>query len=434
MKRIVIVGAGAGGLPLAGWLGERYRNSLDVSVTLVDKSLSHVWKPLLHEYAVGTLTSNDDEINLFAHSQQHGYEFVFGEMNGLDQQSKTICLSRFSDAAGEEVLPERSLDYDILVLAVGSTCNDFGVEGVREHAIMLDDKVAAERFHQEFIHYLLRGEATQREPQGKASNIVIVGAGATGVELAAQIQEVITDAKRFGLRHYDRDNTRVILLEAMTRCVPGLSDKISQRVAATLKRVGIDLRTGQQVARLTEKQVEIRDADPIDADLIVWAAGISGHPWLDQLGLPVNERHQLRAHQTLQSTGDENIFVMGDCASIEYDIDGEHTVVPALAQAAFQQAEFLRRAIPEFLESGEIRRQYAFTHRGSLITVARHDAAGTIMGKYIQSLGLYGLTARLAYLSLYRRHQLSVLGIWQTGIALLKNALRTTPGSKLKLH
>lgn len=432
-QRILIVGAGAGGLPLAGWLGKRYRKNPDVTITLVDKSLSHVWKPLLHEHAVGTLTSNDDEINLFAHSQQCGYEFVFGEMEALDREAKQIQLAAFRDVDGNEVLPTRHLNYDMLVISTGSTCNDFGVDGVKQHTIMLDDKPAAEKFHRAFIHYLLQGESRAARDSSQ-SNIVIVGAGATGVELAAQIQEVINEAHSYGLRHYQRDKTKVILLEAMGRCVPGLGENISQRVSSTLDKMGIELKTGQQVARITDGKIEIDGGPEIEADLIVWAAGIEAHAWQEQLGLDTNEKHQIRVKRTLQTVTDDAIFAMGDCAGIEYESEGKTVVVPALAQAAFQQAGFLRHAIPEWIERGRIDDEYTFTHRASLVTVASQDVSGNIMGKYIQSLGVYGLFARVAYLSLYRRHQLSVLGFWQTLIAMAKNALSVTPGSKLKLH
>ncbi len=436
-RNILIIGAGAGGLPLAGWLGRHYRNNANVTVTLVDRSLSHVWKPLLHEYAVGTLTSNDDEINLFAHSQQWGYEFVFGAMEAIDGDAKQVQLAAHIDADGNEVLPIRRVDYDVLVLATGSTCSDFGIEGVAEYTIKLDDKPAAEGFHRNFIHYLLRGESREAHEDAEGlhqRNIVIVGAGATGVELAAQIQDVVNNIRSFGLRHYPREDTRVILLEAASRCVPGLGTSISDRVAATLAKMGVDLRTGQQVARVGEHSIEIEGEPAIEADLIVWAAGIEAQSWQDSLGLETNGKHQIRVEQTLQTTADENIFAMGDCAGIEYESDGGTVTVPPLAQAAFQQAQYLRRAIPQWLDEGDIATPFTFRQRGSLVTVASEDASGTIMGKYIQSLGIYGLLARIAYLSLYRRHQLAVLGPWQTLAALTRNALSASPGSRLKLH
>ena len=436
-KNILIVGADAGGLPLAGWLGRRYRKHPNVTVTLVDRSLSHVWKPLLHEYAVGTLTSNDDEINLFAHSQQWGYEFVFGAMEAIDRDAKQVQLAAHIDADGAEVLPTRRVDYDVLVIATGSTCSDFGIDGVAENTIKLDDKPAAENFHREFIHYLLRGESREAHKEAdelRQRSIVIVGAGATGVELAAQIQEVINNIRNFGLRHYPREDTRVILLEAAERCVPGLGTNISNRVAETLDRMGVDLRTGKQVARMGKHSIEIEGEAAIAADLIVWAAGIEAYSWQEGLDLETNGKHQIRVERSLQSTTDPNIFAMGDCAGIEYESGDGTVTVPPLAQAAFQQAQYLRRAIPQWLNEGDITMPFTFRQRGSLVTVASEDASGNIMGKYIQSLGIYGLLARIAYLSLYRRHQLAVLGPWQTLAALVRNALSASPGSRLKLH
>ena len=156
---IVVVGGGAGGLVLATKLGNRLGRRGEARITLVDCALTHIWKPLLHEVAAGTLRADTDGLDYFAHARAHHFVFELGEMRGLDRARRELILGPVTDASGAELVPGRRLGYDTLVIAVGSVLNDFGVPGVREHCLFLDSPAEAERIHQQVFGRFLRGHA-----------------------------------------------------------------------------------------------------------------------------------------------------------------------------------------------------------------------------------------------------------------------------------
>lgn len=153
--------AGAGGLELATRLGKTLGKRGKASVTLVDANLTHIWKPLLHEVAAGSLNSSEDELNYVAQAKWNHFQFQLGRMSGLDRELKKISLSATLDENGQELVPARELGYDTLVIAVGSTTNDFGTKGAAEHCL-LDTRKQAEKFHQQLLNHYLRAHAGQR--------------------------------------------------------------------------------------------------------------------------------------------------------------------------------------------------------------------------------------------------------------------------------
>ena len=186
--RIIIVGGGAGGLELATSLGHKLGRHGLARIILVDACLTHIWKPLLHEVAAGTINSYEDELNYFAHGAKNNFEFQLGRMDRIDRERKRIHLAALTDAADAEIAPGRDVSYDTLIIAIGSTANDFGTPGAREHCVFLDSRAQADRFQSQLLNMYLQAHAL---PEGSAEkpelNIAIVGAGATGVELAAEL-------------------------------------------------------------------------------------------------------------------------------------------------------------------------------------------------------------------------------------------------------
>jgi NADH dehydrogenase len=158
LHRIVIVGGGAGGLELATSLGEKLGRKGRASILLVDRGRTHLWKPLLHRVAAGTMDDNDHEIDYLAQARWHGFRFQQGTLEGVDRERRCIRLSRFIDTEGSEVLPAREVPYDTLVIAVGSQSNDFGTPGAAQHAIALDTVAQAARFHARLLNACLRAD------------------------------------------------------------------------------------------------------------------------------------------------------------------------------------------------------------------------------------------------------------------------------------
>lgn len=211
--RIVVVGGGAGGLELATRLGDKLGKRRAARVVLVDRNPTHIWKPLLHEVAAGSMDPNTHQLEYAAQARWHGFEFQQGELKGLDRAAKTITVSGCVDADGTEVLPERAIAYDMLVLAIGSVTHFFGVPGTAEHAIALDAASQAERFRRKLISACMRAQNGVGDARAQV-DIAIVGAGATGVELSAELRNTAHVLAAYGLHKLDplRD-IRIHLIE-----------------------------------------------------------------------------------------------------------------------------------------------------------------------------------------------------------------------------
>ena len=432
LHHIVIVGGGAGGLVLATKLGRRLARRGKSRVTLVDSSLTHVWKPLLHEVAAGTLRVDTDGLDYFAHARAHHFAFELGRMSGLDRSRREIMLDPITDTSGAEVAPGRRLGYDTLVIAVGSVLNDFGVAGVKEHCLYLDSHSQAERIHQKVFGRFLRGHAEAGSASPRRLRFAIVGAGATGVEFAAELRHAARELVGFGLRGFDPDrDIEVRLIEAAPSVLPALPERLQEATQHALEGLGVEIHTGEQVEKVTADGVHTRSGRFLPADLIVWTAGVKGAPWLAELdGLEVNRLNQLVVDETLKVTRCDDIFAIGDCAACPQP--GSERPVPPRAQAAHQQAHLLARSLARRLEGKELL-PFAYKDYGSLISLSS-STIGNLMGNLFKSITIDGFLARLAYLSLYKKHQISLHGFRAVTLMALANLLHERTRPQLKLH
>jgi hypothetical protein len=215
LHRIIVVGGGAGGLELVTRLGDKLGRRKVADVTLIDKSRTHLWKPLLHEVAAGTMDFAVHEINFLAQAHWHGFHYRIGEMIGLDRQKREVHVAAHVDDEGRQVTPMRSFGYDMLVIAVGSQSNDFGTPGVREHAVGLDTPLEATRFHRRLVNAYIRGHAQPETLRPEQLNVAIIGAGATGTELAAELHYTTRQLVAYGLDRIDPDkDIKIHLIEA----------------------------------------------------------------------------------------------------------------------------------------------------------------------------------------------------------------------------
>lgn len=431
--RIVIVGGGSGGLKLATYLGRRYRRKPDVRITLVDAALTHVWKPLLHEVAAGTLDVHDDECDYIAHARAHDFRFVWGRMDALDRQSRQIRLAPLGETDDDDApAAPRHLDYDTLVIAVGSVSNDFGIPGVAEHCFSLETAEEAEHFRQDLFRAWLRAERQHAGSRPGALDVAIVGAGATGVELAAELDKMRHALADYGACAIDpvRD-TRLLILERAPRLLPGLPEELAEATREQLERLGIETRLGEEVSEIVADGIHTRAGDFIPARFKVWAAGVAAPAFLRDIdGLETNARNQLVVERTLQTTRDPDIFALGDCAACPADTEGQ--LVPPRAQAADQQAGFLARALPGHVEGRDLPR-YRYRDRGSLVNV--HDSAfGTLMGALLGRVTIEGWFARVSYRWLYRAHQRALHGSLRALMLLLSDLVSRRTRPRLKLH
>ncbi|HVE11231.1 MAG TPA: NAD(P)/FAD-dependent oxidoreductase, partial [Paraburkholderia sp.] len=427
MHRIVVIGGGAGGLELATRLGDRYgsrrsNSGVPVAVTLVDRYPTHIWKPLLHEVAAGSMDPFTQELAYAAQARWHGFEFQQGELAGLDRANKRITLAPVPDEDGAEMLPQRELEYDTLVIAIGSTTHFFGVPGALEHSIALDTVGQAERFRKRLIAACVRAEHQQPEvviagdaDAGNAAQraagtrepriqVAIVGGGATGVELSAELRNTAQVLSAYGLHKLDpRHDVGIVLIEAGPRILPALQERVSTATAELLTKLGVQLMVGETVAEVAPGVVRTASGKSVRADLTVWAAGIKAPRVLSELdGLQVNRLGQLLVRRTLQTETDDNIFALGDCAACPWP--GNERNVPPRAQAAHQQASFLLKAFAERL-AGRALPEFTYRDFGSLVSLGHFSAVGNLMGGVIGgNMLIEGLFARFMYMSLYRLH------------------------------
>ncbi len=501
MHRMVIVGGGAGGLELVTQLGNRLGARCrrpKAHITLVDRSPTHLWKPLLHEVAAGSLEPAAHQLEYAAQARWHGFEFQLGELIALDRGRRIIKLSAALDEDGTELLPSRELAYDTLVIAIGSNTHFFGVAGAQEHALALDTVEQAERFQRRLLAACMR---TQRKPavpvntpvheaniqaavaadkkraaaleNTAASNeqprlqIVIVGGGATGVELSAELRNTAQVFAAYGLHQLDpQREIGIVIVEAQPRILSALSERMSQASAQLLRKLGIKLVVGERVESVSANSLRTVSGKMLRADLIVWAAGIKAPAVLSQLdGLATNQLGQLKVRATLQTESDDNIFALGDCASCPWleqntmvDLfrnlvarntfdastkvpsvkkggmaplrDSGRGPVPPRAQAAHQQASFLGRTLRRRLANKPLP-TFRYRDLGSLVSLSRFSAVGNVAGGHLL---IEGWLARFMYIWLYRLHGAALHGFMRMMLDTVASWLRRSASPRVKLH
>jgi NADH dehydrogenase len=430
---IVIVGGGAGGLELITSLGNTLGKKGKARITLVDAGLTHVWKPLLHEVASGSLDANANEINYRAHARKHHYEFQLGCMSGLNRATKTLVVAPFMGEDGVEVVPEREIAYDTLVISVGSTANDFGTPGAQENCLFLDSLIQARRFHNLMLNAFLRKNHEAQQGRQHRLHINIIGAGATGVELAAELRLASRELPVYGMNHLRASDVSISVIEAADRILPALPTRLSSAATRELEHQHVKVLTGQPVSEIKENIIVMKDGTELPSDMTIWAAGIKAPVFLSKLeGMEVNRSNQLVVLQTLQTTNDTDIFALGDCAACPQP--GSERPVPPRAQAAHQQADALFKTLCNRLQS-KAAVPFVYNDHGSLINFSHYTTVGNLMGNLSgRSMYIEGKVARLFYASLYRMHQVALHGFLRTGVIWLMDKISRAMQPRLKLH
>jgi NADH dehydrogenase len=432
--QIVVVGGGAGGLELAAHLGRRFpRKTHDI--ILVERNRTHIWKPLLHEVAAGALDANLDEVGYRAHGHRWGYRYFYGSLKSIDRTARHIVTAPLIDEDGSELMGEHRIRYDYLVLAVGSVSNDFGTPGVREHCIFLDSREQADRFRQKLLNQCLRVSRTMLLDPGANEfvRIGIVGGGATGVELAAELFNAAAALRHYGLEVFDESRLKVTLIEAGPRILPQLPEDLAQAATEELRTLGVNVVTDARVLEVTANAIRCANTLEFPEHLRVWAAGVKAPAFLSTLdGLETNRADQLVVLPTMQTTRDPRIFAIGDCAA--YTPAGAQRPIPPRAQAAHQMASTAFKNICA-LSAGKRLHEFHYHDHGSLVSLSRFSTVGSLMGGLVGGrLAIEGRLAKLVYVSLYQMHLLAIHG-WFAGIAqIVSGHISRVTRPRLKLH
>src|SRR5215475_1141354 len=431
--QIVVVGGGAAGLELATRLGAHFgRRHFDI--ILVEKNRTHIWKPLLHEVAAGSLDANLDEVGYRSHGFAWGYRFFYGTLEGIDRDKRQVLIAPILDEDGREIMGRHSIRYDYLVLAVGSVTNDFATKGVAQNCIFLDSRLQADRFRSKLLDHCLRVSRTlQNNPDADAQvRVDIVGGGATGVELAAELYNAAAGLRHYGLEVFDESRLKVTLIEAGPRILPMLPEKLAEAAHKELEALGVRVITGEQVVEATPEGMITKSGELIKADLRVWAAGVKGPDMLANLGLEATRGNQLVVTPTLQTTRDDRIFAIGDCAY--FVPKGDSRPVPPRAQTAHQMAAVAFQNIKALIRNTPLK-QFVYHDHGSLVSLSHFSTVGSLMGNLIGGrMAIEGRLARFVYVSLYRMHLIAIHG-WLKGLALIAvGHVNHIIRPKLKLH
>jgi len=434
LHKIVAVGGGAAGLELVTRLGDRFGRRSRARVTLVERARTHLWKPLLHEVAAGSIDPGEYEVNYLAQAHWHGFRYRLGEMIGLDRAAKEVRLAATFDDEGREITPPQSVGYDTLIIAIGSVTNDFGTPGVAERAVPLETQAQAARFNRRLVNACIRAQTQDGPVRPGQLHVAIVGAGATGAELAAELHRTAREVVAYGLYRIDpQRDIRIVLIEAADRILPALPERISEATHRLLDEMGVEVRAGAKVTEVTAAGLQLADRSFIASELVVWAAGVKASEVLPHLdGLEVNRINQLVVEPTLQTTRDPDIFAIGDCAACPRR--GEPTPVPPRAQAAHQEAAHMVRQIERRLR-GQPLLPYTYRDFGSLVSLGKHTTVGNLMG-FLFGRGMYieGLFARLMYRSLRMLHERALHGTPSAVLGTLSRALSRRTGPQVKLH
>ena len=435
MHKIVIVGGGAGGLELATKLGDTLGKNKKAEITLIDCTKTHVWKPLLHEIAAGSMNPDKHELEYMAQAHWHHFRFRLGRMDRLNRRKKEISIASYIDEDGKEIIPRRSFQYDTLVISVGSTTNDFGIKGAAEHSIALDTQEQAEVFHQKLHHAILKAQTQKKSIQPGQLEVVIVGAGATGVELAAELHKATREMTVYGIDRVNPDrDIKISIIEASSRLLPALPKKLSNSVALELRKLNVHLYLGERVTEVSAKGIKTHTKKIISSGLVVWAAGVKAPDFLKNIdGLETNRINQLMVNSSLQTTKDDSIFAFGDCAACP--IDGTDQFVPPRAQAAHQQANLLFKSMKLRVKGKTHLPRYVYKDYGSLVNLGTYSTVGNLMGSLIgDSMFIEGIIARLMYQSLYKMHLMALHGFTSMALQSLARMITRRSEAQVKLH
>lgn len=411
----VVVGGGAGGLELVARLCRRLRGrgaAAQAGVVLVDHSLGHPWEPRLHEIATAMQSPAAAESSYLSHAQVHGYRFEWGSLQAIDLERRSIVLRELAAPNGQTILPVRQIAYGQLVLALGSEENDFGTPGAQAHCMFLNTTQQAVQIRDALLVAALRLAHGQQQ----TLSVLIVGGGATGVELAAELRHAIDQLQLYmqGLRP---QRITLTVVEAADRLLSANPVPLSDYAASVLRRQNVQLVLGERVRAVDASGVVLGSGQRMEAQPKIWTAGIQGPRVLAQMpGLPLSPSGRVRVDARLHCIGLPDVHALGDCAEWIDPATGKPAAYTA--QVAAAQARYLAHALTGQASSAA---PFLFQSGGAIVSLAGHGATGNLttrFGQGSQEHFIQGASARWLYELLYRRHEAVVHG-WGRALARL---------------
>ena len=368
--RVVILGAGFGGLTAARAMADF------AQVTLVDRHNFQTFLPLLYQVSTAGLAADHVAHPIRGALRKSGVQFRMGSPLSVDHKNKSVKLD------SSEVL-----EFDYLVVALGSATADFGVPGVTEHALGMKSVSEALNIRAEVMR---RFEDLCRFEDETIFSISVVGGGPTGVEMAGAFAELVRGPLKNDQAHAAA-HIKINLIEAGPRILPMFSEKLSAHGKKDLEKLGVTVFLNTAVAEIKPRSIEIKDGRTIPSEVTVWAAGVKGEPAGSLLNVPlVNSR--IDVDENLQSKNYPYVFALGDIAGF---VGKDGRFLPMVAPVALQQGRHVAKQIKR-LSKGEALKPFKYIDKGSMATIGRHKAIVEV-----KSLHMTGIPAWYAWLWLH---------------------------------
>jgi NADH dehydrogenase len=404
MPHVVVVGAGFAGLSATAELAkEGFR------VTLIDRHPYNTFQPLLYQVATGGLNAGDVTYSLRYFAARHrGVRFRRAGVMGIDHDAQEVLCDD-----GVRV------GFDYLVVATGITTNHFGIPGAAEYTMSMYTRADALKVR-DTIFGSMEIIAGMSDPNTGAFTIVVVGGGATGVEMAGQLAELKTEALPATYPELNPARVHVVLVEMGDVLLAPFDDSLRQYALHELVKRGVDVRLKTAISEVHPDHVDFKDGSSMPVDLVIWAAGVSGSPLLREWGLPIGRGGRIEVNEDLRSIGHENIFAIGD-ASLTVD-----NPLPQLAQPAIQQGKFAAKQIARLYRGLETE-TFSYHNKGTMATIGRGDAVLQMP----QGLKLKGVPAWLGWIFLHILYLLGGRNRAQTLLNLASRYLRPRGSSAI---
>lgn len=393
MKRIVIIGAGFGGLAAAKELAKK-----DFNITVIDKTNHHLFQPLLYQVATAALSPADIATPIRSiFSKNKNVEVLLGEVKSIDKENRKVIVN------------ESEIDYDYLIIATGSRHSYFGKDEWEKYAPGLKTLNDALKIRENILLSLEAAELEKdTDKRQKYLNFVIIGGGPTGVELAGAISEIVNQNIIPDFRNIDASMTKVYMIEALPNILSSYPESLSNRAQEDLKNLQVEIILNEKVTEINENGVRVGTRF-IETKNILWAAGNQTLPLIKTLGTETDRLGRAIVNDSLSLNEENNISVIGDAASVKNE-KGEY--LPAIAPVAIQQGKFIAKIISEDLV-GNQNKKFVYRDRGTMATIGKAKAVAVIKG-----FQLSGLIAWLAWSFIHVlflisfRNKLRVMSEW----------------------
>ncbi|MFK7845480.1 MAG: NAD(P)/FAD-dependent oxidoreductase [Rhodothermales bacterium] len=357
--KVVIVGAGFGGINLA-----RHLRKAPVDVLLIDKHNYHTFQPLLYQVATAGLEAEE-----IAHAvrgifhKQNNFDFFLGEVTGVDWGRKHVIVKDGTQ-----------IDFDYLVLAAGATTNFFGVEGAEAHGYGLKNLAEAVNLRSHIISCFEEANRNLANLDLDALNVVVVGGGPTGVEMAGAICELFQKVLARDFPNLPVDKAQVYLIEASSNLLNAYHPKLQPYAVNQLKRRGVNVMLDTQVVKVTADAVHLGSGQTIPTQTMIWAAGIRANPLAETLGIPTTRGGRIIVDHDLSVPGFEQTYAIGDMAASKNKAD---QIDPQLAPVAMQGGKHVADQIARHLK-GSTSSSFSYQSRGIMATIGRNAAVSQL--------------------------------------------------------